>query len=195
VLPQFLNNLGPSGLLILAFLTVWFLLTVANQLTNRHGDWVRKINSFGFIPGWTFFAPTPGILDYRLVYRDILADGTLGIWQEVDWCQPRRWLDALWYPKRYATKLVVDSINGLAGVLSAMAKEGIDVHQQPQGMILSTPYIVLLNIVMGLPRQSPDSVARQMALFQQDALACKNQPDSSESIGTLMLCSSAHKLE
>jgi hypothetical protein len=34
-----------------------------------------------------------------------------------------------------------------------------------------------------------------MALFQQDALACKNQPDSSERIGTLMLCSSAHKLE
>lgn len=192
---MFLANLGPSGLLILALLTVWFLLTIMNQMTNRYGAWVDKINVYGFIPGWTFFAPTPGTADYRLLYRDVSADGTTGPWEEVDWCRPRLWLDAVWNPNRYATKLVVDSINGLAMVVSAMVKEGIDAQLEPQGMILSTPYVILLNIVMGLPRQGPRSVARQMALFQQDPLAARSSPDGSEQVGKLMLCSSAHNLE
>jgi hypothetical protein len=191
----FLASLGPSGLLILALLTGWFLISILNQLTNRYGAWVNKINVYGFIPGWTFFAPTPGTLDYRFVYRDVFADGTTSVWEEVDWCRPRLWLDAVWYPRRYATKLVVDSINGLAKVVAAMEKEGIDVEREPQGLILSTPYIILLNIVMGIPRQSPSSTARQMALFQQDPLALRNMPGGFERVGKLMLCSSAHSLE
>jgi hypothetical protein len=191
----FLSSLGLSGLLILALLSVWFVLTIMNQFTNRFGAWVNKINIYGFIPGWTFFAPTPGTLDYRLLYRDVFADGTTGTWQEVDWCCPRLWLDAVWNPKRYATKLVVDSINGLALVFSAMAKQGIDVQQEPQGMMLSTPYVALLNIVMKLPRQDAKSVARQMALFQQDAVVLRHFPDSPERMGKLMLCSTAHNLE
>ena len=192
---MFLANLGLSGLLILALLSLWFLLTIMNQLTNRYGAWIGRINIYGFIPGWTFFAPTPGTLDYRLFYRDILIDGTAGVWEEVNWCRPRLWLDALWNPRRYATKLVVDSINGLAIVLAAMVREGIDVQMEPQGMVLSTPYVILLNIVMSLPRQDPRAVARQMALFQQDSLALRSSPGSAERVGKLMLCSSAHTLE
>lgn len=191
---MFLASLGPSGLLILVFLICWFLISIPNQLTNRYGAWVQKINTYGFIPGWTFFAPTPGTLDYRLIYRDVLEDGTTGAWEEVDWCRPRLLLDAVWHPRRYKTKLIIDAINGLALVLAAMKKEGIDVEQEQQGLILSTPYVILLNIVMGIPRQSPGSTARQMAIFQHDPSSLQGTRGGSERIGSLMLCSAAHKL-
>jgi hypothetical protein len=182
----FLSSLGWSG---------WFLISIPNQFTNRYGEWVQRRNAYGFIPGWTFFAPTPGTLDYRLVYRDVLDDGTMSVWEEVDWCRPRMWMDAVWHPRRYETKLVVDSINGLALVFAAMKKEGVDVQKDQQGLLLSTPYVILLNVVMRIPRQNSRSKARQMALFQQERASIEGPQRGFESACRLMLCSAAHELE
>jgi hypothetical protein len=105
------------------------------------------------------------------------------------------WMDAVWHPRRYATKLVVDSINGLAFVFAAMKKEGIDVHRDQQGMLLSTPYVILLNVVMRIPKQSERSKARQMALFQQERGSLEGPERGFENECRLMLCSAAHELE
>jgi hypothetical protein len=190
----FVSSLGLSGLLILALLGVWFLISIPNQLTNRYGAWVSRFDPFGFVPKWTFFAPIPGTFDYRLIYRDLLADGTPGEWQEVDWCVKRRWTHVLWHPRRLTTKLIMDSISGLGQVVAHMAKEGIDIERNPQGMIVSTPYVLLLNLVMAMPRQNAESVARQMAVFQHDPLAARQAGADFERMGTLILCSSAHDL-
>ncbi len=191
---MFLSSLGLGGLLILALLGVWFLISIPNQLTNRHGAWVSRFDPFGFVPKWTFFAPVPGTLDYRLIYRDLLADGTPSDWQEVDWCVKRRWIHVVWHPRRLTTKLIIDSINGLGQVVSSMVKEGIDIERKPQGMILSTPYVLLLNLVMAMPRQNTEAVARQMAVFQVDPLAARQPGVDFERMGALIFCSSAHDL-
>jgi hypothetical protein len=134
-------------------------------------------------------------MDYRLFYRDVFADGTTGVWQEVEWCRPRLWRDAVWHPRRYATKLILDCINGLSEVVHAMKKEGIAVEVEPQGMMLSTPYVILLNFVMDFPKQSASSAARQMALFLQDPMVDRGMPGALEKGGKLMLCSTAHALD
>lgn len=191
---MFFNNLGLSGLFILAFLGGWFLISIPNQLTNRFGAWVNRINPYGFVPKWTFFAPVPGTYNYRLIFRDLLADGLAQPWEEVDWCPGRRWIHALWHPRRLTTKLIMDSINGLAEVLILMVKEGMDVERNPQGLILSTPYVLLLNLVMSLPLQSPSSIAREFAVFQQDPFADRQASVEFARMGKLVLCSSAHEL-
>ena len=70
-----LHVLGRSGTLVLAILGEWLLVSIPHQLGNRYGAWVKRINLFALIPGWTFFAPTPGTSDYRFVFRDRVADG------------------------------------------------------------------------------------------------------------------------
>ena len=192
--PSFTGSLGPGGLCILGLLSGWFLISIPNQLTNRYGRWVNRINPYGFIPKWTFFAPVPGTFNFRLLYRDVLADGSIMQWEEIEWCRKRSWLDAVWHPRRLASKLLIDSISGIYEVVALMAGQGIDIERNPQGLILSTPYVLLLNLVMGMPKQSPSSTARQMAIFQQDPLVARNTPVVAARIGQLILCSTAHGL-
>jgi len=194
VIPVSSSSLGLGGLFILAFLGGWFLISIPNQFTNRLGAWVARINTYGFIPKWTFFAPIPGTFDYRLLYRDRFSDGAEGEWQEVDWCPKRRWLHALWHPRHFTTKLIVDSVNGFGEIVNLMVKQGIDFERNPQTLMLSTPYVLLLNLVMKMPRQSPTSVAREMAIFQKDSMAALQAPSDATRMGSLMFVSSAHDL-
>ncbi|HKF47673.1 MAG TPA: hypothetical protein VKB38_09980 [Terracidiphilus sp.] len=186
------NSLGFAGVCILVLLGGWLLVSVPNQFTNRLGAWVTRINAFGFIPKWTFFAPIPGTFNYHLIYRDLYQDGSAMPWLEVDWCTGRRWFHAVWHPRRLTTKLIIDSINGLGEVILHMTREGTDVERDPQSLILSTPYVLLLNLVMSMPRQDPCAISRQMAIFQQDPTVTCDAPLDSPRIGKLILCSSAH---
>src|SRR5450631_2136047 len=116
--------LGWEGVSALFFFLSWFVITVPHQFSGKYGDWVRRRNYFGLIPGWTFFAPVPGTTDYRFVYRDIAGNG-YGAWREVAWCAPRRLADLLWHPRRHRTKLVVDCISALSRTLQELRKHGI----------------------------------------------------------------------
>lgn len=192
MIPVFSSSLGLAGLCILVFLGGWLLVSIPNQFTNRLGAWVTRINPFGFVPKWTFFAPIPGTFNYRLIYRDLYQDGSATQWLEVEWCAGRRWFHAFWHPRRLTTKLIIDSINGLGEVVLHLTREGTDVERDPQSLILSTPYVVLLNLVMAMPRQDMSTVSRQMAIFQQDPVNTDDAPSNSPRIGKLILCSSAH---
>ncbi|HXD73459.1 MAG TPA: hypothetical protein VN628_06980, partial [Vicinamibacterales bacterium] len=158
-------QLGPSGWFICAVMSAWFVLTVLHQLTSRAGDWIKKKNLMALIPAWTFFAPTPGMTDYRLVVRDRRADG-FGEWREIEWCRPRRLIDALWHPARHRTKLVVDCVTAFIRTIQEMSKLGMIAERDQPSWMISVPYMALLNVAQLATTPAPDTTGLQFAVIE-----------------------------
>jgi hypothetical protein len=83
--------------LVGALLAVWFLITIARNLPPlrtaiAHRDAAR------LIPDWALFA-RPRTADMILLRRDLLGDGTLTRWREVEIAGPRRWYNFIWNPE------------------------------------------------------------------------------------------------
>jgi len=182
------QQLGYGGLCVLAFLTLWFLISIPHQFTNGFGRRIKKLNIFGLIPGWTFFAPNPGISDYRFVFRDIFSEGH-SEWKEVEWCRCRRLVDALWHPQRHRTKLIVDCVSAFVLTVQEMRKLGLatETEGDTPAWIVAVPYMALLNVTVSMPRASADVRARQFAIIEQKPSEPSGKP-------RLIVCSAPHEL-
>lgn len=181
-----LRQLGSGGLLVSSILTMWFLISIPHQFTNNLGKGIKKLNIFGLIPGWTFFAPNPGISDYRFVFRDVLPKGQTE-WKEVEWCDRRRLADALWHPQRHRTKLIVDCVSAFVQTVQEMRKIGLTARGGTPPWIVSVPYLALLNVAVSMPRASADAKARQFAIVEQKPSEPSGNPQ-------LIVCSAPHEL-
>jgi hypothetical protein len=171
----------------LTLFAAWYVLSIINQFTNRYGKWVRqRLNTFGVIPGWTFFAPTPGTSDYHFVVRDLVCN-TYSDWVEIEWCTPRRFREAIWHPSRHRAKLVVDCVNALMLTIKEMKAVGLNVEEEPQRWMVSLPYLALLNIVVSVPPTVPGVTARQFAIIEQKGGEPLANPK-------LLVCSPPHEL-
>jgi len=130
-------------------------ITALVQPPGKVKRWVKSRDPCYYIATWTFFAPTPGVTDVRLLWREELVDGTVGPWHEV--APPRLGiLRGLWNPTKRARKVVRDC----SGRLKA-ARE----RDEDELFMLSVSYLLILHHVVGLPR-SPLSAARQFALVE-----------------------------
>lgn len=118
--------------------------------------------------------------------RDLSPSG-YGAWFEIEWCESRRWLDALWHPSRHRAKLVFDCISALMRTIAEMKQSGFDIVNEPQRVMVSVPYLALLNIANSAPCATPGAVARQFAIVEQKAGDPLVEPK-------LLLRSSAHEL-
>jgi hypothetical protein len=117
--------------------------------------WVRARDRFALVPWWTFFAPTPGVTDVRLLWREELVDGTVGPWHEA--ILPRSgFRRAVWNPTKRARKAVYD-----CGRSVSRTARGGDTALD----LLSLPYLMILQRVLGLPA-SPLGRARQFAVVE-----------------------------
>jgi hypothetical protein len=136
-----------AGLLFL----VWLALSALAQLPGPAARKIRSLDAFGLIPSWAFFAPNPVRTDSHLVYRHILRSGHVTDWTEAFvWRAPSlRWI---WNPDRRAEKAISDASSHLVK------------REKLAGVQWSTPYLLLLNYVSGLPRTS-EAVAVQFALL------------------------------
>jgi hypothetical protein len=181
-----MHEIGIDGVCIGALLLVWFLISIPYQTSTPFGKRIQRLNTFGLIPGWTFFAPTPGVTDYRFVVRDRGRDGYTP-WHELEWCRTRRPLDALWHPSRYRTKLIVDCVGALSTTVQELKRSGIDVERESQTWMISVPYLVLLNAASSLPRLVEGATARQFAVLEQDPSRVDQHP-------RVIVCSPAHDL-
>lgn len=117
--------------------------------------WVRARDPCAYVPWWTFFAPTPGVTDVRLLWREQLVDGGLGPWHEA--LDPSRGLRrAVWNPGKRPRKAVLDCGHGLA------AEE-----KTADGALalMSLRHLLIAHYVTGLPA-SPLGAARQFAIVQ-----------------------------
>ncbi|MFN0051095.1 MAG: hypothetical protein ACKV0T_02830 [Planctomycetales bacterium] len=137
----------------IALLVAFFLMTVLCQMDSLWASHVRSWDLVGLIPGWSFFAPNPGRVDFHLLFRDELPGGAVTNWQEIPLAEHRRWHDFLWNPQRRLKKVLFDSF----GTLSRDLLRGSNLQ-------LSVPYLVLLSYVAQYPRLYP-CVRTQFALM------------------------------
>lgn len=139
----------------LAVFGAWIIATVITQFKGGVPSLIGRYDWFHLIPKWTFFAPTPGMLDYHLVARDLDVEGN----PCTEWCEiplPNRSLfGPLWNPEKRQRKVLTDYVRGL---MLAHRKVGAD------GLVLSIPYIACLQFTLSRLRPVPTAKARQFGL-------------------------------
>jgi hypothetical protein len=131
----------------------WLLLTVANAVPKL--DRVLNVLPVCFIsliPSWSFFAPHPANSDVRLLYRDYFPDdpwgeqGAAGPWRE------------LWpLGAASARSLLFDPMNrtrkALSDATSALMRHCRDGEVKTTQLVLSVPYLMILNKVANIERE------------------------------------------
>jgi len=153
------------GWVVFILLAAWFIVSVAAQFSDRIAIHFPRLSSLGLIPCWTFFAPRPGVDDIHLLYRDRLSYAEIGELTYVPTIEDRRWYHFIWNPKKYHSKIFCDLTSSLRSHLHVLREKDHD----PRIIMLSTPYIMILHLVMRLPR-TPEVTARQFILASTKSL-------------------------
>lgn len=74
---------------------------------------VNGFNTASLLPFWSFFAPNPGVNDYRVLARSRSDTGDVGDWREVSQHQDRQLLHIVWNPAKQQHKCLSDCITSL----------------------------------------------------------------------------------
>lgn len=87
---------------------VMLVCTIANQHPNTAFNRLQRKDTLSLLPNWRFFAPTPAMYDYHLLYRTLGKDGATSPWKEIDAIAGRRFRQIVWFPSRRQEKAVFD---------------------------------------------------------------------------------------
>lgn len=99
------------------------------------------------IPTWSFFAPTPGMSDYYLLYREINDKDEVQDWKEVTPLQDKRSPFAfVWNPDKKYLKTLIDMVQQLIKLSVA--------YNEEKQICLTVPYLHILNSVTSLEHGS-----------------------------------------
>jgi hypothetical protein len=146
------------GVLEIGF-ALWLVASAVNQFDWQRWRQIASLDVFGLIPCWTFFAPRPGTDDLRLVYRDVLQNGSHGAWREIETMpEPNPFVRMFWNPGKLDSKALCD-------LVQMLAHHAQDTEQSPTATLVTLPYVQLLDSVMRFPR-APSATARQFALLK-----------------------------
>ncbi len=94
-------------------------MLVATLGTQHPGKMFKRLthsNLFAVLPHWGFFAPNPATLDYHVMARFVLRDGSGLAWQDVDFIEERRVRHAVWFPLARQKKALYDLVADLLTV-------------------------------------------------------------------------------
>jgi hypothetical protein len=102
------------------------------------------LHRVGLVPQWSFFAPTPGVQNLYLLYRDVHVGGDTTAWRVVHGMDGDRepW-SFIWNPRRRLRKGLHDLISGLDAARD---------QARPELVQLTLPYLLIVNHISSLPR-------------------------------------------
>ncbi|PAW95018.1 hypothetical protein CKK33_16545 [Mucilaginibacter sp. MD40] len=150
---------GVVGLL----LALWFVATVICQFReSKASNFIRHhLDTFGMIPLWTFFAPSPGKRDYHLLFRDKYADQTVGEWQQMEITEERKLWSCIWNPQKRDKKVISDVVQNLVSTMPHYRSGEGDYRL----LMFSMPYLIVLHAV-SLCKRVPETESRQFMLAE-----------------------------
>ena len=154
---------------ILAFFSVWYLLSIVCQLSNPFTKAIRRKDWFSLIPQWTFFAPNPGTKDYHLLYRDMSKTDITSDWEEIEITETRHWWSFVWNPEKRKKKILSDVIQNLIPMIQHY-KDDLNT------LVFSLPYIAVLQRVTNRPLIFKEAKARQFALAESSGYNKQSEP-------------------
>jgi hypothetical protein len=146
---------------IVSFFVLWFAASVALYVPGPWQGPIRKLAAWSVMPAVTYFAPDPVDVDFHLVFRDVLLDGTTGSWQEVPFENPRP-LSLLWDLSKRQQRALLDATSELSRLASEVAPA---CRSGERMLLLSFPYLFLLNLVAHQPR-ARGATHRQFVIVQ-----------------------------
>lgn len=127
------SDIASTGIVLL--LGLWFVATIMNSFEPTKDPLTAVLGDFStLVPGWRFFAPLPGQVDYSLYYRDKQVDGSTTPWRRVErfTSTERKWHHFVWNPSIYANKALFDIVENLASDIyeENLSEEEIDQLEQ-----------------------------------------------------------------
>lgn len=146
----------------------WLLLSIICQFRGSATQAIRRFDIFSLVPRWTFFAPNPGRHDSHLVYRDRQSDGRLTTWTEIPTIPERSWLSAFWNPDKREKKALHDAITAMQRWPKATPED--------QSVMLSLPYLLVLNYVVNRVDRGSGAVMRQFAIARTSGFHDQGPP-------------------
>jgi hypothetical protein len=142
--------------LVGAVLAAWLLVTVLRNLPFLRTAFGRH-DAAKLIPDWALFA-RPRTADVVLLRRDLLRDGTLTSWREVEVAGPRRWYNFIWNPELGPRRAFLTLGTILAHARNAKRPAG-DARGQGTPVALTVmPGVPYLNILRYLSERSHPAV-------------------------------------
>jgi hypothetical protein len=177
--------------LVGAVLAVWFLLTVLRNIPSLRQAFVRR-DAARLIPDWALFA-APRTADMVLLRRDLLRDGTLTTWQEVEVAGPRRWYNFIWNPELGPRRAFL----ALGSILGLSAQRGGGRGARGQGTataltaMTTVPYLTVLSYLS--ERSHPAVEATQFMIVAVPGQAITGRYDSAKP-GSIEFVSELHRV-
>lgn len=123
------------------FFGTWAALSVIVLWRKPEGK-IRAWDFCRLIPQWRFFAPTPNMTDFFVVYRDVLANGAVTQWTEIRRI-PREWWNAIFFPGKRDRKSEMDA---------AMQLTRFERGRPMREVSASIPYLAILNRITNMER-------------------------------------------
>jgi hypothetical protein len=131
---------------IIVVLGIWLFLSIIAQFRGiKWIKWVKDKDSLALIPSWTFFAPNPGVTDYKLLYRDRLFNGQFNNWKEVAH-RNNSILNFIWNPDKRRQKAIADSCRSLLQTANK--------NSENKAILSSAPYLTIMAYIMNMPKNS-----------------------------------------
>lgn len=122
-------------------ITLSILLTITTILKEL--NYFSKKNLSGFwitlIPKWSFFAPTPCVHDYHLLFRYKSEDNTVSDWQIAYQTKKRSPFSFIWNPEKKRNKGFLDAILNLLALCDQL--------ENIKQICICIPYLILLDKV------------------------------------------------
>lgn len=155
---------------------VWFALSIAGQFQTPSTDAIRRFDVFQLLPIWTFFAPNPGNSDYHVIMRDRLPDYALTAWRDAMPIPPQTAITWLWNPGKRRQKVLIDAVSSVAEMCAPNGDRALSPETLRRALLISSPYLVLLNMVLNCVTHAPDATASQFAVVERRGFGVEVQP-------------------
>lgn len=183
------------GWLVGALLAVWFVITVLANIPSLRGPFRRPLHRFdvaNLVPDWALFAK-PRTVDMVLLRRDVLRDGTLTSWRELEIAGGRRWFNFVWHPELGARRAFL-SLADQAARQATTYQRGTWLRPgqgTPSAIpdMTTVPYLAMLKYVSELSHPSVD--ATQFMLMSVPGRAISGPFEATQQ-GTIVLVSEVH---
>lgn len=135
------------------------LLSLLKEIKRLDFIWNHFPIFIQFIPTWSFFAPTPNMFDYHLLYRRISNNGNVEEWEEVYSAENQRPIYcSIWYPEKRFSKAFLDLAIDLVRFSNKI--------QDNKQICASLPYLQILNYLDSLCHKKQSNAGQNLSKIQ-----------------------------
>lgn len=124
----------------------------------------RRWDVFHLVPIGAFFSPNPPPTEFGVLVRDFVNGAEASPWTEVERTRARRWIDAVWAPKKHTYRAKLDVVRNLLTTAAQLSERP---GELPPSLAISEPYLALLRFASTLPRVTAPR-ATQFAVIEID---------------------------